>query len=69
MGARRGFPEREETGMFNAPSALLVARKLTDPVEPRKHRHRRRASWRPAALTMRRLRPANAVGVPDAQRT
>ena len=63
--ARRGFPKREETGMFNAPSALLVARKLTDPTAPRMRRHPTQASWRPAILDLRRLRSA----VPDAQRT
>jgi hypothetical protein len=50
--------------MFNAPSALLVARKLTDPAEPRMHRRPTQASWRP----LLRLRSASAVAVPDAQR-
>jgi hypothetical protein len=58
--------------MFNAPSALLVARTLTDAPGRRIEPRRPPASWRPASARLRsalRLGAAGALGISRAQRT
>jgi hypothetical protein len=57
--------------MFNAPSALLVARTLTDAPGRRTERRRPPASWRPASARLRAAPRPGAVaaaGVASAQR-
>jgi hypothetical protein len=58
--------------MFNAPSALLVARTLTDAPGRRTEPRRPPASWRPASARLRtalRPRAVAAIGIAGAQRT